>query len=93
MEQIRNKVIRVSGVEEPITGRATIAGIERAIGADTLDTVNLRDGRVMLVDDLGISKKLPVNEAATKLYHGVCRQGTTAQIHGDVAVVYDEDFA
>ncbi|MYN42453.1 hypothetical protein GTP55_24225 [Duganella sp. FT109W] len=93
MEQIRNKIIRVGGAEEVITGRATIAGIESAINAETLDTVNLRDGRVMLVDDLGISKKLPVNEVATKLYHSVCRKGTTAQIHGDVAVVYDEDFA
>jgi hypothetical protein len=87
------KIIRTSGAEETIDGRATIAGIEKAIGASILDTVNLRDGRVMFVDDNGISKNLPVNPAATGLYHSVCRPGTTHQIRGDVAVVYDNEFA
>lgn len=89
----RSKVIRVSGVEEAIEGAPRIATIETLIGADCLDTVNLRDGRVMLVDDNGISKGLPVNPVATGLYHAVCRPGTTHQIRGDVAVVYDNDFA
>lgn len=89
----RSKLIRVSGTEEAIVGRPSISGIEAAIGADCLDTVNLRDGRVMLVDDNGMAKGLPVNEKATGLYHGVCRPGTTHQIRGDVAIVHDADFA
>lgn len=36
---------------------------------------------------------LPLNVEATRLYHGVCRPGTTHQIVGDVAVVPDSDFA
>lgn len=87
------RIIRTSGTEETIEGRATIAAVEKAIGASILDTVNLRDGRVMLVDDNGISKNLPVNQVATGLYHSVCRRGTTHQIRGDVAVVYDNEFA
>lgn len=89
----RNKVIRTSGAEEVIAGRPRIANIEAMIGAACLDTVNLRDGRVMLVDDNGIAKDLPINPAATVLYHGVCRPGTTHQIRGDVVIVHDEDFA
>ena len=89
----RTKVIRTSGAEEAIAGRPRIAAIETMIGADCLDTVSLRDGRVMLVDDNGIAKDLPVNPAATALYHGVCRPGTTHQIRGDVVIVHDEDFA
>lgn len=89
----RSKVIRASGAEEAIEGAPRIAAIEALIGADCLDTVNLRDGRVMLVDDNGISKNLAVNAVATGLYHAVCRPGTTHQIRGDVAVVHDADFA
>lgn len=65
----------------------------RMIGADIIDTVNLRDGRVMLVDDDGHQKFLPVNERATELYHSVCKPGTTHKIVGDVAICLDEDFA
>ncbi len=81
--------------------------------------MNLRDGRVMLVDDNGydveevdlglkpgpaggqpmqtyrrvpIRARKPVNEAATRIYHGVCKPGTTHQIVGDVAIVRDADF-
>lgn len=87
------RIIRTNGTEETIEAKATIAGIEKAIGASILDTVKLRDGRVMLVDDNGISKGLPVNPIATGLYHSVCRPGTTHQIRGDVAVVYGNEFA
>ena len=65
----------------------------RMIGADTLDTVNLRDGRVMIVDDVGLVDGKPINAAATALYHSVCRPGTTNPIAGDVAIAWDRDFA
>jgi hypothetical protein len=49
------KVIRTDGREEDHTvSRATpLQEIYRLIGCDTIDTVNLRDGNVMLVDDDG----------------------------------------
>jgi len=65
----------------------------RAIGADAADTVNLRDGRVMVVDDTGMVEGKPVNQQATELYRSVCRPGVTHPICGDVAVCVDEDFA
>ncbi|MGH7462814.1 MAG: hypothetical protein ACREMA_17545 [Longimicrobiales bacterium] len=88
------KVIRADGTETLLTSPQTIAQIEKLIGADTMDTVNMRDpGRhVMLVDDLGHSKKLPVNQKATELYWSVCRPGTTHTIRGDVVIVPDYDF-
>lgn len=86
-------VIRADGREERINVR--FGEIETLIGARGVDSVNLRDGRVMLVDDLGhvIEPRRPVNHKATALYHGVCRPGTTHQIVGDVAIVVDADCA
>lgn len=48
-------VIRTDGREErhEVSRAVLIAEIERLIGASITDTVNLRDGRVMFVDDLG----------------------------------------
>lgn len=79
-------------VAETLPNRA-INVIHTFLRAEVLDTVNLRDGRVMMVDDLGHSKGLPVNEKATELYHGICKPGTTHQIVGDVAIVVDADLA
>lgn len=64
--------------------------IELSIGAACLDSVNLRDGRFMLVDDTGAITGKPVNYEATRLYHGVCIPGTTHEICGDVAIVYGD---
>lgn len=112
---MRVEVIRTSGKREhhTIPNTKPLDHIYRLIGCDTIDTVNLRDGRVMLVDDNGYDKEdqtlvdhgngrfeivcgranKPVNPDATKLYHGICKPGTTHQIVGDVAIVRDEDFA
>lgn len=75
----------------------TMAECHKLIGADVLDTVNLRHMghplHVMLVDDQGHSKRLPVNVEATRLYHKNCRPNTTHTIRGDVVVVPDDDFS
>jgi hypothetical protein len=106
-------VIRTDGTEEDHKllddPRLAIAAIERLIRASCTDTVNLRDGRVMFVDDDGwecrseqrpygvemvpVKPRHPINPKATALYHGVCYPGTTHQIVGDVAIVNDADFA
>lgn len=118
-------ILRVNGTREThsVAKRTAMEWIERMIAADGLDTVNLRDGRVMLVDDSGyeteevkrpargdefggslkpgdevielrpIRARKPVNAEATKLYHAVCRPGTTHQVVGDVAIARDADFA
>ena len=50
-------VIWTNGTEETVEVGTSRAGVIDAvcslIGAKTLDTVNLRDGRVMLLDDAG----------------------------------------
>src|SRR5262245_25740787 len=52
------QIVRTDGREETheipgSTGTQIFAAIRRLIDATSLDTVNLRDGRVMLVDDHG----------------------------------------
>lgn len=48
-------ILRTSGATEQheVIAREAFVQIEKLIGADCLDTVNLRDGRVMFVDDSG----------------------------------------
>lgn len=105
------EILRTNGKrEEHQVGKHILMDwCQRMIGAKLVDTVNLRDGRVMLVDGDGyetqaierapghvelkpVRAKRPVNEAATRLYHGICKPGTTHQIVGDVAIAWDRDF-
>lgn len=89
------KVIRVDGKEEVMQGKPTLAKVYSAIGCDTVDTVTLDRKReiVMMVDDTGMVDGKPVNPKATELYRAICIPGTMASIHGDVAIVWDGDFA
>lgn len=94
------KLIRVDGTVEELHGPISMAAIEQLIGATDsgLDTVNLRHlGQpllVMLVDDQGHKKGLPVNEEATRLYHANCVEGSEPPpIVGDVVIVPDHDYA
>lgn len=48
---MRLHLIKTDGTEQNIEGQFT--DIPRLIGAKLLDSINLRDGRVMMVDDLG----------------------------------------
>lgn len=92
-------VIRVDGTQDWKQGKPTIGKIYREIGASCCDSVTLRfpdggkDGIVMMVDDTGMLDGKPVNPRATDIYHSRCKPGTIHAIHGDVAIVNDEDFA
>ncbi len=87
------QILRVDGTTETITPprHQAIKTISAALGCSTCDVVNLRDGRVMLVDDTGMVDGKPVNPKATAIYHGV--YSTPYSIHGDAAIANDEDFA
>lgn len=92
------KVIRVDGKIELHESNPRLSGIRKLLGADCLDTVIITHdlGRpviVMMVDDTGMIDHKPVNQYATALYHSVCKPGTIHAIHGDVALVHDEDFS
>lgn len=91
MKSIR-KLIRADGAETELHGPHALQDVRQMIGADTLDTVSLADRvHVMLVDDDGISKGLPVNPEATRLYQDA--RGIPHQIRGDVVIVPDSDYA
>lgn len=89
-------LIKADGTRQDLETRLSMADIKRLINAGSLDTVNLRHmgqpAHVMVVDDLGHDRGLPVNDEATRLYHANCKPGTTHQIRGDVVVVMDSDF-
>ena len=89
------KIIRVDGTEELVEEKPTLGAVYQAIGCECVDTVTLDHERmiVMMVDDVGMVDGKPVNPKATELYHQRCKPGTLHQIHGDVAIVNDEDFA
>jgi hypothetical protein len=98
------KVIRVDGSEEVFHIWPTLTLVKAAIGCETIDTIRIgrnpangSPATVMLVDDIGAgfegSKLKPVNERATALYHSVSKPGNPHSIHGDVAIVNNEDFA
>jgi hypothetical protein len=65
--------------------------IYKELGTDILDHVTLRNRDLMMVDDLGHGKSLPVNHKATRLYWSVCKPGTTHPIVGPVAVIPAKD--
>lgn len=91
------KLIRTDGSEKELQRATPMDVIRRLIVADSLDMVRLRHWgeplHVMLVDDLGGYKDLPINPEATKLYHANCIPGVVHPIRGDVVIVPDDDFA
>lgn len=89
------ELIHVDGTSEKrkIPKRIVWNRLRTFLSANGFDTVNLRDGRVMIVDDTGMIDGKPVNPEATKLYHAICIPGTVHCIHGDVAIAFDKDFA
>jgi len=88
-------VIRVDGTKTLYEEKPTLQKMYAAIGCNSIDTVILdRENEiVMVVDDTGMVDGKPVNLEATVFYHNVCVPGTLHQIHGDVAIVNDKDFA
>ena len=85
-------ILRCDGTEETKEVH-NMGEVSRSIGAEYLDTVNLRDGTIMAVDDEGHRLGKAINTEATKLYHAVCKPGTTHQIVGDVAILIDLEWA
>lgn len=97
MGALTRRLIRADGTIIELRLPVSIAKVEALIGAEGLDTVQMRHMglplHVMMVDDLGHPKGLPINEEATRLYHANCRPGSLHPIRGDVVIVPDLDFA
>lgn len=90
------KIIRTEGPHLRLDRIFSMRELRALIGAETVDVVRLpilgEPLQVMLVDDAGHEKGLPVNAYATSLYLMHCHAGATHQIRGDVAIVPDRDF-
>lgn len=93
MKTIKLHLITVAGAESDheISRRDSFRRIYELLGCQGCDCVNLRDGRVMIVDDTGLIDGKPINLKATALYHSI--YDTPNPIAGDVAIALDEDFA
>jgi hypothetical protein len=87
-------IVRVDGTESRVASRPSIRTVAKQIGAETVDTVLLDRRRqiVMLVDDTGMIDGKPVNTKATDLARAAFGQAYPYSIHGDVAIVHDQDF-
>lgn len=90
------KIIRTSGPHLRLDRIHSMRELRVLIDAEMVDVVRLpilgRPLQVMLVDDAGYKKGLPVNTYATTLYLMHCHAGAKHQIRGDVAIVPDDDF-
>jgi hypothetical protein len=56
-----------------------------------LEIINLQDGKMMLIDEEGKFKKLPLNEVATDLAHSIEAIYPSDYICGDVIIINDVD--
>lgn len=84
------RVLRVDGSEErvplgPYSG-ATLGRLRALVGAHTLSTHGLYDGRWLVCDDNGLSKRLPLNRAATDYYNTGRTDGGYNPVVGDVVI-------
>ncbi len=84
-----------AGQHLTIPRRNANRAIRQLIGCECLDVVNLRDGRVMLVDDTGKIDHKPVNPRATEMFRNLypLHAAAKSNIHGDVVIATDADFA
>ncbi len=86
-------ILRADGTVKPLSGPVDLAQVDQVLGAGAFPgSINLRDGRVLLIDDQGVAKRLPRNAAATALYHSICKPGTTTPVLGDAVVTLNADF-
>jgi hypothetical protein len=91
MVEGKYRIIWVDGTEIIISEKPNDKSINKAIGCDCTDSVDLKGGQVMIVDDAGQLKGLPVNKKASALASQ--RLGRTYTIYGIAVIANDRDFA
>lgn len=85
-------LIRTDGATAAFDEPVPIEVIKRMLGTRMLDFVMLADGvHVMIIDDWGRNKELPVNVPGTALYWEKCGGQNEFNIHGDVFICPDAD--
>lgn len=95
--QLQRRLLRADGTRCELPVPLDVANIARLIDAECPTTVTLHHLghplHVLVIDDMGYDKNLPINREATLLYWANCRPGTTHCILGDAVVAPDFDFA
>lgn len=86
------RMIAVEGNQQGLNESQTMKQIGGLIGADCCSVIMLKHGMVMLVDDAGQEKKLPINYLATAIVYGSQPYGVEREIRGDVVIAPDTDF-
>jgi hypothetical protein len=87
------KLLRADGTSMLLGKARTHDEIRELIGCEGTDSRMLADRvHVMIFDDFGVNKNLPINAAATRLYHDAGYL-LSQSIHGHAVVVPDSDFA
>jgi len=94
---IKRAILKVDGSVIPFEKSMSIFAVYRTLGAKSVDSISLHHMgyplHVMMIDDQGHLKGLPVNAQATALYHLNCKPDTTHEIRGDAIIVPDSDFS
>jgi hypothetical protein len=94
VKTVIRRLVRADNTLREFDTPLTLDYIRTLIGCDLVDTVKLADGvHVMIVDDIGHEKELPLNRAATLVYWERCGGPNGHYIVGDVVIVPDSDFA
>ena len=83
-------MIEVNGTVTVVPETPTLAIIHKVLHCDLMTTINLKEDQVLLVDDTGARKGLPVNREASKLVSD--RLGRLVEIYGDAVLANDRDF-
>lgn len=90
------KIIRVSGKEIHLIGAMTIKHLEEKLKAELICTEPLphmgEPLHMLCWDNDWEEKGLPVNPIATMLYHQNRAPSDRERVHGDVAIVLEQDF-
>jgi hypothetical protein len=86
------KLLRTNGTVEDFAAPVPMAGIKALLGTTSLHVISLKDGiHVMIIDDWGATKGLPVNQAATAHYWEKCGGPVDWFMRGDAFICPDSD--
>lgn len=86
------RVVAIEGNQQGLSESLTMKQIGDLIAADCCSVIMLKHGMVMIVDDAGQEKKLPINYLATAIVYGSQPYGLEREIRGDVVIAPDTDF-
>jgi hypothetical protein len=79
-------ILRVDGTEESIQGKLTLEMLKKVVGG-YIETVPAKGkNQIIILNEDGIHKQLPVNEVATNLLHPKMAPWSFNVILGDVVV-------